>query len=143
MGKVRVFFFDDNLEFEGTEKSSGICNLRNAETGEFIDFGEGVNGFRTARAARHTIIYYSDEYNVVLVKANILDAMEDKAYFSSIIQTYAMPDEKIIVYMDVNSTIVCNDTVQGKDLAQSLMGTMFEFVEVKGKTLPFDLEWKD
>jgi len=140
--RCRIFFFDDNLEWEGTENSTGICNLRNAETGEFVDFTEGTNGFSSARTNRHTVIYYSDQYNVVLCKANILDAMENKDYFSAIIQKYSEVDEKIIVYMDVNSTIVCNDTVQGKDLAQSLMGTMFEFVDCTCKE-PYELAFKE
>jgi hypothetical protein len=135
---VRVFFFDDNLEWEGTEQSTGICNLRDVRTGEFVEFAEGKNGFATSRAARHTVIYYSTKYRVVLVKANILDAMEDQSYFDDIIKRYASPNEKLIVFMDVNSTIVCNDTVQGKDLANTLLSTMFEFVEIRPREA-FDL----
>jgi hypothetical protein len=138
--KVRIFFFDDNLEWDGTEKSSGICNLRDVASGDFVEFTEGKNGFVKDRAARHTVIYSSSEYDNVLVKANILDAMEDPEYFSSIIARYTKPSERIIVYMDVNSTILCNDSVQGKDLAGTLLSTIFEFVELK-PTDPFDLDF--
>merc|ERR1719436_1446307 len=41
---VRIFFFDDNLEWDGQEDSPGICNLRHVHTGEFVDFCEGRNG---------------------------------------------------------------------------------------------------
>jgi hypothetical protein len=103
---VRVFFFDDNLEFEGKAGSSGICNLRDVTTGDFVDFGEGDNGFTRSLAAKHTMIYSSPIYRTVLVKANILDAMENTAYFSEVIRDYTAPGEKVLVYMDVNSTIV-------------------------------------
>lgn len=128
---MRVFFFDDNLEWGGAENSSGICNLRDIRTGEFVNFCEGENGFSSSRAARHTVIYSSIKYKAVLVKANILDAMEDDEYFDNIIKKYSLPNERLIVFMDVNSTIVCNDTVQGKDLANTLLSTMFEFVELR------------
>lgn len=134
---VRVFFFDDNLEWEGEENSPGICNLRDIRTGDYVNFAEGKNGFRSSKAARHTVIHHSTSYRVVLVKANILDAMEDQDYFVSIIRRYALPNEKLIVYMDVNSTIVCNDTVQGKDLANTLLSTMLEFVELRPRA-PFE-----
>mmetsp|Transcript_1245 Transcript_1245/g.2854 ORF Transcript_1245/g.2854 Transcript_1245/m.2854 type:complete len:443 (+) Transcript_1245:128-1456(+) len=127
---VRIFFFDDNLEWDGFEDSPGICNLRDVATGDFVDFCEGKNGFCRGHAARHTVIYHSTKYKNVLVKANILDAMEDQQYFASIIKRFSQPHEKIIVFMDVNSTIVCNDSVQGKDLGNTLLGTLFEFIEL-------------
>jgi len=128
-GNARIFFFDDNLEWEGKEDSPGICNLRDVRTGEFVEFYEGRNGFCRETAARHTVIYYSPEYRNVLVKANILDAMEDPEYFVKLIERYSDPGEKLIVFMDVNSTIVCNDTVQGKALANTLLSAMFECLE--------------
>mmetsp|Transcript_9481 Transcript_9481/g.24584 ORF Transcript_9481/g.24584 Transcript_9481/m.24584 type:complete len:464 (+) Transcript_9481:160-1551(+) len=139
--EVRVFFFDDNLEWDGTEEASGICNLRDATTGKFVDFAEGTNGFVRERAGRHTVIQHSSEWRCVLVKANILDAYEDPSYFIKIIQRFSHPGEKLIVYMDVNSTIVCNDTVQGKDVGGTLLSTMFEFVEV-GPPEALDLNWE-
>mmetsp|Transcript_13796 Transcript_13796/g.39721 ORF Transcript_13796/g.39721 Transcript_13796/m.39721 type:complete len:437 (+) Transcript_13796:91-1401(+) len=129
--RTRIFFFDDNLEWDGLQDSSGICNLRDAKTGEFIAFTEGQNGFFRDTAARHTVIYHSTKYRNVLVKANILDAMEDPDYFSNIIKRFSSPSDKLIVFMDVNSTIVCNDTVQAKDLTNTLLSTMFEFVEFR------------
>mmetsp|Transcript_47586 Transcript_47586/g.136864 ORF Transcript_47586/g.136864 Transcript_47586/m.136864 type:complete len:428 (+) Transcript_47586:109-1392(+) len=137
----RIFFFDDNLELEGQAESSGICNLRHAHTGDFIEFGEGRNGFVRDTAATHTVIHHSKEYKNVLVKANILDAMADPGYFVSIIQRYSAPTERLIIYVDVNSTIVCADTVQGKEMANTLLSTMFEFVEVRpGTALDFSFE---
>lgn len=137
---VRVFFFDDNLEWEGGETHSGICNLRDVQTGRFVDFGEGTNGFRRADSGRHTAIHYSTEYRAVLVKANILDAMEDPEYFTSLIRRFSEPGEYLIVYMDVNSTIMCNDSMQGKDWGGTLLGTLFEFIELRPKE-GFDLDF--
>mmetsp|Transcript_13579 Transcript_13579/g.29882 ORF Transcript_13579/g.29882 Transcript_13579/m.29882 type:complete len:458 (+) Transcript_13579:107-1480(+) len=138
---VRIFFFDDNLEWDGAEESPGICNLREVETGDFVSFGEGVNGFRREYYARHTVIHVSNAYRNVLVKANILDAMEDVDYFAGIIRRYALPNERLIVYMDVNSTIVCNDSVQGKDISATLLSTMFEFIELRPESA-FDFQWE-
>merc|ERR1719446_1613024 len=126
----RVFFFDDNLELDGLDSSSGICSLRDVESGEFVDFAAGRNGFELGRAGRHTAVLHSSEYNSVLVKANILDAIEDPDYFTRIIRAHSAPGEKIVVFMDVNSTIICNDSVQSKDLSASLLSTMFELMEL-------------
>mmetsp|Transcript_126680 Transcript_126680/g.270253 ORF Transcript_126680/g.270253 Transcript_126680/m.270253 type:complete len:450 (+) Transcript_126680:44-1393(+) len=137
---VCVFFFDDNLEFEGTEDSPGICNLRDVHTGDFVDFTCDRNGFRKSQSSRHTVIHHSTEFRNVLVKANILDALEDGDYFHNIIRQYAKPDEKILVFMDVNSTIMCNDTSANKDARESLMSLMFELIEVQPRR-PFEISW--
>ncbi|CAK0801128.1 unnamed protein product [Prorocentrum cordatum] len=137
---VRVFFFDDNLDLHGAESDPGICNLRDTHTAKFVSFADGRNGFTRGRAGRHTSILHSTEYNSVLVKANILDAIEDKDYFHAIIEAYSKPGEKLIVYMDVNSTIVCNDSVQSKDLSASLLSTMFELMVLVPRS-PFDFGW--
>jgi len=136
----RVFFFDDNLELDGLEGSSGICSLRDANSGEFVDFAAGKNGFQLGHAGRHTAILHSTEWNSVLVKANILDAIEDPDYFTRIIRAYSAPGEKVVVFMDVNSTIICNDSVQSKDLSASLLSTMFELMELSPKAA-FDFGW--
>jgi hypothetical protein len=137
---VRVFFFDDNLDLHGEEADAGICNLRDTHTAQFVSFAAGRNGFTKGRAGRHTSILHSTEYNSVLVKANILDAIEDKDYFQSIIEAYSKPGEKLIVFMDVNSTIVCNDSVQSKDLSASLLSTMFETMVLVPRSA-FDFGW--
>lgn len=144
LGRIRIFFFDDNLNFTGGGADSpGICNLRSVLTGEFVEFGEGKNGFKRANEARHTVVHYSSEYQVVLVQANILDAMEDPCYFTSILSKYSVPGEKLLVFMDVNSTIVCVDTVTGKSMAEILLSTMFEFIELRPKgSSPFDMCWE-
>lgn len=138
--KVRVFFFDDNLEWEGMETSQGICNLRDVETGSFVEFGLGKNGFERAEAGRHTVIHHSTQCQAVLVKANILDAMEDPNYFLEIVTRFSQPDDKILVYMDVNSTIVVNDTIQGKNVVGTLLSTMWEFLELRPSS-SFTLHW--
>merc|ERR1712187_335920 len=92
------------------------------------------------RVGRHTAVLHSSEYNSVLVKANILDAIEDPEYFTRIVQTYSRPGEKAIIFMDVNSTIICNDSVQSKDLSASLLSTMFELMELSPKAA-FDFGW--
>mmetsp|Transcript_120663 Transcript_120663/g.341194 ORF Transcript_120663/g.341194 Transcript_120663/m.341194 type:complete len:436 (+) Transcript_120663:69-1376(+) len=126
-----IFFFDDNLEFEGNADSPGICNLRDQETAEFVEFGEGRNGFTRTCFNRHTVVHSSSEYRNVLVKANILDALENEDYFTNIISAYTQPHEKVLVFMDVNSTIVCNDTSAGKDVPRTLLSVMFELIEMR------------
>mmetsp|Transcript_25062 Transcript_25062/g.70661 ORF Transcript_25062/g.70661 Transcript_25062/m.70661 type:complete len:447 (-) Transcript_25062:195-1535(-) len=138
---VRIFFFDDNIEWGGAEDSPGICNLRDLNTGVFVDFGEGRNGFTRDYAGLHTVIHHSSKYRNILIKANILDAFEDADYFTKIIQRYAQPKEKILVYMDVNSTIMCNDTSAGKDVQGNLLSIMFELIEVRPSPVPFDFVW--
>lgn len=139
-GPIRVFFFDDNLEWGGCEDSPGICNLRDLATGKFVNFTEGQNGFVQERFARHTVVQHSQMWRVVLVKANILDAIEDKEYFARLISQFSEPRDRLVVFMDVNATIVCNDTVQGKGSAVTLLGTMFELLEFKPEQ-PFDLQY--
>lgn len=141
MCPIRIFFFDDNVEFDGREDSPGICNLRDVETGEFVQFGRGVNGFRSAYVGKHTVVHHSPEYRNVIVKANILDALGDSNYFFSIVQQYAQPGEKIIVFMDVNSTIMCNDTSAEKDIGSTLLSAMFELMEIR-PTGPFTFKWR-
>merc|ERR1712083_525555 len=57
-----------------------------------------------------------------------------------IVRTYSRQGEKAIIFMDVNSTIICNDSVQSKDLSASLLSTMFELMELSPK-VAFDFEW--
>lgn len=137
---VRVFFFDDNLDLDGGEQSPGICNLRDINTGNFVEFGEGKNGFRHQVVARHTGVVYSTEYRTVLVQANILDALSDKNYFTNIISRFANYHEKILVFMDVNSTLVCVDTVKSKFSDEILLSTMFGLIDLKPRDA-FDFVW--
>lgn len=137
---IRIFFFDDNIDFDGREDSPGICNLRDVETGEFVQFGKGVNGFQTEFDGRHTVIHHSKEYRNVIVKANILDALGDSSYFFGIVQKYAQAGEKIIVFMDVNSTIMCADTSANKDIGGTLLSSMFELMEIR-PTGPIEFAW--
>jgi hypothetical protein len=139
--QVRIFFFDDNIEWEGKENSSGICNLRDVETGHFVEFTEGVNGFRQESTARYTVIHPSSEYSNVVIKANILDAMEFPSYFTDIIDTYSKSGEKIIVYMDVNSTILSADSISSKGMTSVLLGTLLEFMTLEPREV-FVVEWE-
>merc|ERR1712232_430549 len=139
---IRVFFFDDNLEWDGQEQSHGICNLRDVTTGDFVNFTDGENGFLRDSVGRHTVVHHSTDYCNVLVKANILDALKDPNYFTNIIQRYAQPGEKLVVLMDVNSTIMCKDTCAGKDVRSTLLSAMFELVEVRSFK-QFQVEWED
>jgi hypothetical protein len=125
---IRIFFFDDNIEWGGREGDTGICNLRDAATAAFIDFSEGTNGFCRDHFANNTVVHHSSEYNNVLVQANILDAMEDKEYFTKILEKYSKPGEKIVAYIDVNSTILSIDSISSKDMSTLVLGTMFEFI---------------
>lgn len=130
---VRVFFFDDNINLHlgGSHDVDGICNLRDIQTGEFVDFSEGENGFTCSYEFRHTCVHHSSKYRNVLVQANILDAMANLEYFTSLIVKYANPGEKLIIYVDVNGTLVWDDTMAGKGTADLLLSTMFRFVEVR------------
>merc|ERR1712226_558103 len=78
--QVRVFFFDDNIEWDGTETSTGITNLRDVDTGQFVEFGEGMNGFSREVVSTNSIVAHSPQYRNVLVQVSILDAMEDEEY---------------------------------------------------------------
>jgi len=139
-----VFFFDDNLALNseaGKADSPGICPLRHISTGAFVEFVDGVNGFRSERLARHSVVNFSAEYKVVLVQANIIDAMEKVDYFTSCIQSYSKPGEKCIVFMDINSTVVSNDAVTGKNAPEILLSSMFEFLLATPHE-PCALEWE-
>lgn len=143
---ARVFFFDDNIDFtpDCSPTCSGICNLRDTSTGEFVSFADGQNGFKHTTYAEHTMIHSSDppHYNVTLVKANILDAMEQKDYFVKIVEKYSRPGEKIIAYMDINSTIVFSDVMTGKNRHAVLLSTMFECINFN-PTVAFEIQWDE
>lgn len=134
------FFFDDNIEWEGLETSPGIVNLRDVRNYDFVEFREGSNGFKRAIAACNTTVFHSTEFKNVLVQANILDAMEDEHYFTKILENYALPGEKLVVFVDVNSTIISVDSASGKDMSSVLLGTMFEFITVSPPE-NFSFEW--
>jgi len=138
----RIFFFDDNVELQGLKESPGICDLVDVETGEFVDFSVGRNGFERGRAGRHSVVIHSKEYNSVIVKVSVLDAIESKDYFLDIVREYSEPGEKIIIMMDVNSTIMCLDTVQTKDLSASLASVMFDLLDFCPAS-SFELSWAD
>lgn len=142
---VRVFFFDDNINLtlgkaSGAAETKGICNLRDIATGNYVDFSAGSRGFTCEPAFRHTLIHHSTQYQNVLVQANILDAMSNADYFTSIIAKYSHPGEKLIVYMDVNGTILWNDSIMDIGPAEILLGTMLGFTEIRPRR-PFDMNW--
>lgn len=141
----RVFFFDDNINLHlgGSFDAEGICNLRDVNSGEFVDFSIGKNGFAAERFFRHTVVHHSDEYRNVLVQANIVDAIANPDYFTSIIHSYAKPGEKLLVFADVNGTVVWDDTVRGKGAGEVLLGTMFRFAEVRPGPEGFAFGWED
>merc|ERR1711920_764268 len=84
----------------------------------------------------------SSEYRNVLVQASILDAMSDENYFSSIIHKYPHTGEKLIVYMDMNGTILSSDTILGLSPAQLLLDAMCGIVQVRPRDT-FDFTWRD
>jgi len=132
----RIFFFDDNINLHlgkkcGAPDAKGICNLRDISTNEYVEFSEGSNGFMCERSHRHTLVHHSSLYQVVLVQASILDAVLDEEYFSSIISKYKQDGEDIIVFMDVNGTILSSDTIMELDSKQLLLNTLCGFVEVR------------
>eukprot|EP00397_Hematodinium_sp_SG-2012_P051284 GEMP01060009.1.p1 GENE.GEMP01060009.1~~GEMP01060009.1.p1 ORF type:complete len:370 (+),score=51.18 GEMP01060009.1:212-1321(+) len=137
-----VFFFDDNIEFHGGLQSSrGITNLREANTGEFVTFAEGQNGFaKPLRVGQNTQISPSTEYNAVLVKVNILDAMQNVRYFTDIVERYAPPGSKIVAYVDVNSTVVFGDVMTGKGKHAVVLSMMYESITLQN-TNAFTISW--
>lgn len=139
---VRVFFFDDNvnLHLSGAKEAAGICNLRDVVTGEYVDFSEGCNGFKGELEFRHTCVHYSSEYQNVLIQANILDAMIHPRYFNDIIEKYSEPGERLILFFDVNGTILCDDTVASKGVSEILLSDLFRFAEVRPRG-PTDFVW--
>lgn len=142
-----VFFFDDNINLHlgssaGAAGTKGICNLRDITTGEYIDFSVGNNGFARERAYQHTLIHHSSKYRNVLVQANILEAMSNDDYFTSIIERYARPDEKLIVYMDVNGTILWSDSIMGLGPNELVLEAMYGFAQVRPRRA-FDFKWRD
>eukprot|EP00746_Dinoflagellata_sp_MGD_P009917 gnl/MRDRNA2_/MRDRNA2_120324_c0_seq1.p1 gnl/MRDRNA2_/MRDRNA2_120324_c0~~gnl/MRDRNA2_/MRDRNA2_120324_c0_seq1.p1 ORF type:complete len:1026 (-),score=208.12 gnl/MRDRNA2_/MRDRNA2_120324_c0_seq1:221-3259(-) len=130
--KYHVFFFDDNVEFDsgGGRNDKGIVNLRNLH-GDYIDFTVGKNGFMMEKCAENSEIYFSTEYNVVLCRVNILDAMCDDQYFTKIVDRFSRPGEKNILYMDINATIIFGDIMSGRDKDSVLLNTMFECMLIK------------
>lgn len=138
----RVFFFDDNvnLHLSGASDAAGICNLRDVVSGEYVDFSKGLNGFESEFLFRHTCVHYSTEYNNVLIQANILDAMVQPNYFNSIIDRFSEPGEKLILYFDVNGTILCDDSVAHKGVSEILLSDLFRFAEVR-PSAPVDFAW--
>lgn len=142
-----VFFFDDNINLHlgssaGAAGTKGICNLRDITTGEYIDFSIGNNGFVRERAYQHTLIHHSSKYRNVLVQANILEAMSNDDYFTSIIERYARAGEKLIVYMDVNGTILWSDSIMGLGPSELVLEAMYGFAQVRPRR-PFEFKWRD
>jgi len=139
---VRIFFFDDNINLHcgGSQNSDGICNLRDIRTGEFVDFAAGQNGFSFDRAFEHTVIAHSTEYRNVLIQANILDAMLHEDYFTSILEKYSTQAEKLLVFADVNGTVVWDDAISCKGVQETLLSTMFRFAEVRPES-SFELRY--
>jgi len=143
--KVRVFFFDDNINLHlgssaGSSDAKGICNLRDVDRGDYVDFSEGKNGFRRDTAFRHTLIHHSSKYNDVMVQVNILDAMYNADYFTSIIKRFSQANEKLVVYMDVNGTILWDDTIMGLGQEEVLLSTMMSCIEVRPRA-SLDFVW--
>lgn len=97
--------------------------------------------FHIEQVSSNSFAGTSDQYRNVLVQVNILDAMEDEDYFINIIKKYALPDEKVIVFMDCNATIISNDSISGKGLAEVLLGTMFQMIRLKPEA-PFDFAYE-
>mmetsp|Transcript_14955 Transcript_14955/g.41365 ORF Transcript_14955/g.41365 Transcript_14955/m.41365 type:complete len:275 (+) Transcript_14955:110-934(+) len=66
-----------------------------------------------------------------MVQVNILDAMSNPEYFTDIIKRYAQVGEKLIIYMDVNGTILWDDTIMCLGQEEVLLSTMFGCIEVR------------
>jgi len=141
-----VFFFDDNINLHlasaGAPGTKGICNLRDVNTGEYIDFSVGSNGFVCERLFRHTLVHHSTRYRNVLVQANILEAMSNADYFTSIIEKYSHPGEKLIIYMDVNGTILWSDSIMGLGPTELVLEAMASLTQVRPKAA-FEFVWPD
>jgi len=144
---VRIFFFDDNINLHlggsaGSAAAKGICNLRDIIRGDYVDFSEGKNGFVCETAFRHTLIHHSTEYRNVMVQVNILDAMSSPNYFTSIIGRYAKEGEKLIVFMDVNGTILWDDSIMGLGPHEVILSAMCACIEFRPRD-SVNFVWSD
>lgn len=134
---VRTFVFDQmNLLQGGGETAKGRCNLRDVQTGKFVDHSVGQNGFSRHKMFSHTVIHHSSNYNSVLVQVNILDVMTNPDFFMSIIKKYASPEESIVVHVDVYGTVIWDKMVDGATcyefgLSEFLLCSMFRLLEVR------------
>jgi len=141
----RVFFFDDNINLHlgGGSDIEGIANLRDIETSEYVDFSAGQNGFTAHSIFRYTTVHQSTDYNNVLVQANILDAMTNPDYFQAIIGRFSKPDERLILFVDVNGTTMAEDTITVKSMAMVLMAEFFNFVDIcpRPADAPLEIAW--
>ena len=76
------------------------------------------------------------------MQANILDAVANRDYFTRIIQRYAHPDDKILLFSDINATILLEDTIQHKEAPGVLLSTMFALADVSPReTGKLVFEW--
>jgi hypothetical protein len=146
----RVFFFDDNINLHlgGTSDAEGLCNLRDITTGDYVDFSVGQNGFQADHVFRRTVVHHSSQYRNVLVAANIIDAMANVEYFTHIIIKYTKPGERVLVFADVNGTIVFDDTSAGKDMSEVVLHLLFRFCEIRPKKVDggsssLNFAWQD
>eukprot|EP00928_Gymnodinium_smaydae_P024047 TRINITY_DN19598_c0_g1_i1.p1 TRINITY_DN19598_c0_g1~~TRINITY_DN19598_c0_g1_i1.p1 ORF type:complete len:404 (-),score=34.85 TRINITY_DN19598_c0_g1_i1:267-1478(-) len=133
--KTAVFFFDDNMNLAagGSESTPGICNLRDVGTSEYVDFSVGQNGFSREDLFDQTIVHHSSEYRNILVQASILDAISHKDYFTKIILKYARNYEKVLAFIDVNATILLEDTMEEKGASEVVLTTLFTKAQAQAK----------
>eukprot|EP00392_Amoebophrya_sp_AT5.2_P010780 g10847.t1 len=107
--------------------SSGTAADQHQDQGN-QDSSTGDRDQHSSHILSSSPILYSREYNVVLCKVCILDAMLDDEFFTKIIEQFSRPMEKSLIFMDVNSTIVFGDLMSGKDPDFVLLSTLFEAI---------------
>merc|ERR1712232_1272556 len=76
--------------------------------------------------------------------ANILDALVNEHYFTSIIDKYRQEGEQILIYMDVNGTIMNKDSIMNIQPHQMLLDKLYDLVEARpNASSSFDFQWED
>merc|ERR1719265_1019210 len=62
-------------------------------------------------------------------------------YFNEIIERYSLPGEKLMLFFDVNGTILCDDSVAHKGVSEILLSDIFRFAEARPRE-PMDFSWR-
>ncbi|CAD7964882.1 unnamed protein product [Amoebophrya sp. A120] len=126
---------------DGYSSTSSKINPMNNDDRPAGDQVAANSATSSTRETTCSPILYSKEYNVVLCKVCILDAMTDDEFFTRIIERFSRPKERIMIFMDVNSTIVFGDLMSGKDPDFVLLSTLFEAIILQPKeTFVFDYD---
>merc|ERR1711879_944290 len=70
--------------------------------------------------------------------------MANEDYFTSIVNKYTLPGEQILVYMDVNGTIMNKDSIMNIQPHEMLLDKLYDLVETRPPACTsFNFQWGD